>query len=339
MIILSACSGLDAAQIKNLSKEDMSKIAEATIACNDPYIRFETGCCLDQNKNNICDKDESNNAPTEKVSTITTKYDIVRKSDLSSDCKETWTSLGQKSSYVNLGGETKQYNFATVRTSTYNMVNLENKAEFGFEITEIDGTSNTIQLHFIPGSQYGGMELVLSEPKSHDIDGDGTDDFTVTLTNINYNDAGTPNCDYKDKYSVVLKFEVISQQTSQALATPAQSQENQKVYLRCATNCDRGIEITTQYIIDGEAGYSQNYKLGIENQNSQCPMFCSVSGGTNYNYFTQGDRENMLVFSQTKMSRPANILTNDPSSLQLICSEVANTAGCDQTIKQIFNTK
>jgi hypothetical protein len=29
-----------------------------SIVCNDPYIGFETGCCLDQNDNNICDNDE-----------------------------------------------------------------------------------------------------------------------------------------------------------------------------------------------------------------------------------------------------------------------------------------
>lgn len=28
--------------------------------CNDPYIAYDTGCCLDQNSNAICDSDESN---------------------------------------------------------------------------------------------------------------------------------------------------------------------------------------------------------------------------------------------------------------------------------------
>lgn len=28
------------------------------IECNEPYMRFETGCCLDENENKICDSDE-----------------------------------------------------------------------------------------------------------------------------------------------------------------------------------------------------------------------------------------------------------------------------------------
>jgi len=56
MIFLSSCSGLD---LSKVSDEDMERIADKAIVCNAPYMRFGTGCCLDQNSNAICDNDES----------------------------------------------------------------------------------------------------------------------------------------------------------------------------------------------------------------------------------------------------------------------------------------
>jgi len=46
VLVLTACENLN--QIEDSSN----------IICNSPYIRFETGCCLDQNNNRICDEDE-----------------------------------------------------------------------------------------------------------------------------------------------------------------------------------------------------------------------------------------------------------------------------------------
>ncbi|MHC1567763.1 MAG: hypothetical protein ACXQTD_08740 [Candidatus Syntropharchaeia archaeon] len=31
---------------------------QETVTCNPPYIKVGTTCCLDENNNNICDKDE-----------------------------------------------------------------------------------------------------------------------------------------------------------------------------------------------------------------------------------------------------------------------------------------
>ncbi|MBI2668901.1 hypothetical protein HYX14_03600 [Candidatus Woesearchaeota archaeon] len=36
------------------------------VVCNEPYVIMGTGCCLDQNGNNICDKDESNTSEEQK---------------------------------------------------------------------------------------------------------------------------------------------------------------------------------------------------------------------------------------------------------------------------------
>lgn len=35
-----------------------SDLHEELVVCNEPYIRYATGCCLDQNNNSICDNDE-----------------------------------------------------------------------------------------------------------------------------------------------------------------------------------------------------------------------------------------------------------------------------------------
>ncbi len=54
-IVFSSCSNAELnSLIKDLDKKDIEKI----IVCNKPYIRHGYECCLDQNSNNICDKDE-----------------------------------------------------------------------------------------------------------------------------------------------------------------------------------------------------------------------------------------------------------------------------------------
>ena len=49
------CEGFDLSQV---SDRDLERIADKAIVCEEPYMRFETGCCLDQNDNSICDNDE-----------------------------------------------------------------------------------------------------------------------------------------------------------------------------------------------------------------------------------------------------------------------------------------
>ncbi len=55
IIFLSACSEFD---IESISDEDMDRISERLIVCEDPYIRHGAGCCLDTTGTGICDKDE-----------------------------------------------------------------------------------------------------------------------------------------------------------------------------------------------------------------------------------------------------------------------------------------
>src|SRR3989338_9080384 len=49
------CEGFDLSQV---SDRDLERIADKAIVCEEPYMRFETGCCLDRNANSICDSDE-----------------------------------------------------------------------------------------------------------------------------------------------------------------------------------------------------------------------------------------------------------------------------------------
>ena len=55
VFFVSACTQMDLAQI---SEEEMDMIASRVIVCHEPYIRHETGCCLDTTKSGICDFDE-----------------------------------------------------------------------------------------------------------------------------------------------------------------------------------------------------------------------------------------------------------------------------------------
>lgn len=55
IIFITSCENID---LGELDDEDIKIISENLIVCNEPYIRFGTSCCLDQNDNNICDRDE-----------------------------------------------------------------------------------------------------------------------------------------------------------------------------------------------------------------------------------------------------------------------------------------
>src|SRR3989339_904104 len=55
IIFVAGCQGLD---LSKVSDGDLGRLSEKAIVCNTPYIRVGIECCLDQNDNKICDKDE-----------------------------------------------------------------------------------------------------------------------------------------------------------------------------------------------------------------------------------------------------------------------------------------
>ncbi|MBU1974826.1 MAG: hypothetical protein KKG59_00305 [Nanoarchaeota archaeon] len=58
IIFLVACQDVD---LSKVSDEDLGRLAEKAIVCEEPYMRFGTSCCLDQDANKICDEDETVN--------------------------------------------------------------------------------------------------------------------------------------------------------------------------------------------------------------------------------------------------------------------------------------
>ena len=56
LLFISACS-----------TEDITSSNDKETICNLPYIRFETGCCLDNDNNSICDSDETNLETTNSI--------------------------------------------------------------------------------------------------------------------------------------------------------------------------------------------------------------------------------------------------------------------------------
>ncbi|HLC51749.1 MAG TPA: hypothetical protein VJI98_00725 [Candidatus Nanoarchaeia archaeon] len=58
LVILLAVVGCEQFNLDNLSDEDLRRISENAVICNDPYIRVGLECCLDLNGDNICDNEE-----------------------------------------------------------------------------------------------------------------------------------------------------------------------------------------------------------------------------------------------------------------------------------------
>jgi len=49
------CTGCDNIDLSKVSDEDMARIADKAVVCNDPYILIGEECCLDDNNDDICD--------------------------------------------------------------------------------------------------------------------------------------------------------------------------------------------------------------------------------------------------------------------------------------------
>ncbi|MFH1510851.1 MAG: hypothetical protein ABIF10_04105 [Candidatus Woesearchaeota archaeon] len=68
LILLSfAIIGCENVDVSKISDQDLARISDNVIVCNQPYIRYASGCCLDKDNNNICDRDERDLTPTEKI--------------------------------------------------------------------------------------------------------------------------------------------------------------------------------------------------------------------------------------------------------------------------------
>lgn len=76
MLVLSlfVIAGCNIEDLKSVSVEDVNKV----IKCEEPYIRFGTGCCLDKDDNKICDNDEGKtNTNTDNCKEIDVPYETT----------------------------------------------------------------------------------------------------------------------------------------------------------------------------------------------------------------------------------------------------------------------
>jgi hypothetical protein len=55
IILVSGCSNIDLSEV---SDEDLERVSDKMVVCEEPYMRVGTSCCLDDNQNKICDSDE-----------------------------------------------------------------------------------------------------------------------------------------------------------------------------------------------------------------------------------------------------------------------------------------
>lgn len=120
ILVLSGCSNLD---LNKLSKEDVNKI----IVCEKPYIRHASECCLDQNDNKICDKDETQEIPRNETLTESPKTEVVaeNKSEKPAEyvlpadkcvtvkfTKDVWESYTEQEPYTDI-----EYYYVTEKTT------------------------------------------------------------------------------------------------------------------------------------------------------------------------------------------------------------------------------
>ena len=82
-LFITGCSNLSKVDLSNFSEEDVNKV----IACNPPYMRFATGCCLDANNNKVCDNDETKNQSNFNIKKILENSEIQSSSKDFSTCR------------------------------------------------------------------------------------------------------------------------------------------------------------------------------------------------------------------------------------------------------------
>src|SRR3989338_3771186 len=77
LLILSSCENLDLNKVdlNQFSDKDLKIISDKGVICDLPYIRVGLECCLDSDKNSICDNQNLNSSNSSNIS-IYPSYDI-----------------------------------------------------------------------------------------------------------------------------------------------------------------------------------------------------------------------------------------------------------------------
>ena len=67
LVIITACEKIDNSE---LSDNNLQSMPQEIVACNTPYIKNASSCCLDANNNGVCDGDEAKKINNESQSGI-----------------------------------------------------------------------------------------------------------------------------------------------------------------------------------------------------------------------------------------------------------------------------
>lgn len=94
LFFISGCSNVD---LSKVSDEDLERISDKAVVCNEPYIRLGTSCCLDENQNNICDEDETetqnNNSTSLENQNVSNKSDLTKEYTIEAEIESNFKEL------------------------------------------------------------------------------------------------------------------------------------------------------------------------------------------------------------------------------------------------------
>ncbi len=100
VILLVGCEDID---ISQLSDEDIERISDKVIVCEEPYMRFASGCCLDANGNKVCDADEPEGS-AEELPEEDTPEELIPP-----ELPAVWQDVYSRALYQSIIGETPDF--------------------------------------------------------------------------------------------------------------------------------------------------------------------------------------------------------------------------------------
>ncbi|MEK6952825.1 MAG: hypothetical protein AABX29_07460 [Nanoarchaeota archaeon] len=238
LISIFLISGAGCQVDDKLAKEIASENIDKLIVCNEPYIRYGTECCLDQNKNKVCDNDEGQS--TQQKSEQTNNQIVGRDSFIDEVCND--LNNNQKCEETELKGfncnDIVIKNKAGEIVTTKNHCNYNNENYDEEKINVLFDSGGTIKY------SYNGKEYLIIPSSISGLD--------VSLEPMIYGDRGftTLNIypsDYKPDMSHPLSFD--KNVTSIALSNIQEKQNAfpNKINIDLNKDGKEDIEISAQW--------------------------------------------------------------------------------------------
>tara|TARA_Y100000310_G_scaffold337570_2_gene425014 strand:+ start:297 stop:1181 length:885 start_codon:yes stop_codon:yes gene_type:complete len=156
LMLLTACGSID---VGSMTDKDLARVSDKLVVCNQPYIRFGTSCCLDQNENNICDNDEK------------------KKEDVTTESTPTKTDSNQiKETSQNAQEQPIKNNGANAETSTSNIKTdiMETESSTPNKQSEFSCTSSITDLSNYPcflmrNNKFNGIIVVGNQALAEEV--------------------------------------------------------------------------------------------------------------------------------------------------------------------------